>query len=178
MLNEWSEGKAQVFDELVPLVYEELRRQANSYLRRENPNHTLQATALIHETYLKLIDQREAHFNNRAHFFAIASNLMRRILVDHARAKQRNKRGGNAEELPLEDVENTTLKEPEINLIDLDEALNRLEKLDERQARIVELRYFSGLSVNDTAEVMKISRSTVNQDWAIAKAWLFRELSK
>ncbi|MBX7174260.1 MAG: sigma-70 family RNA polymerase sigma factor [Pyrinomonadaceae bacterium] len=177
LLNEWTNGKPEVLDDLMPLVYEELRRQANAYLRNENPNHTLQATALIHETYLKLINQREAHFNSRSHFFAIAANLMRRILVDHARAKHRDKRGGNAETLPLDEAINISQKEQNVDLVALDEALNRLEEMDERQARVVELRYFSGLSLEETAEVLKISRTTVAQDWALAKAWLYRELS-
>jgi RNA polymerase sigma factor (TIGR02999 family) len=160
----------------MPLVYEELHRQAVRYLRKENPNHTLQATALINETYLKLIDQRETHFNSRTHFFAIAAKMMRRILVDHARTKHRHKRGGNAEDLPLEEVLNVAQKEPNVDLVALDEALNRLEALDERQARIVELRFFSGLSLDESAEALNISRTTVAEDWALAKAWLYREL--
>lgn len=178
MLNEWSNGDPNVLDNLMPLIYDELRRQANSYLRHENPNHTLQATALIHETYLKLIDQREAHFNSRSHFFAIAANMMRRILVDHARTKHRDKRGGNAETLPLDEAINVAQKERGVDLVALDQALNRLEEMDERQARVVELRYFSGLSLEETAEALKISRTTVAQDWALAKAWLYRELSQ
>lgn len=178
MLNEWSNGDPNVLDNLMPLIYDELRRQANSYLRHENPNHTLQATALIHETYLRLIDQREAHFNSRSHFFAIAANMMRRILVDHARTKHRDKRGGNAETLPLDEAINVAQKESGVDLVALDQALNRLEEMDERQARVVELRYFSGLSLEETAEALKISRTTVAQDWALAKAWLYRELSQ
>jgi RNA polymerase sigma factor (TIGR02999 family) len=178
MLHEWSNGNQKALDDLMPLVYEELHRQAANYLRQENPNHTLQATALIHETYLKLIDQRQAHFNSRTHFFAIAANLMRRILVDHARGKHRDKRGGNAENLPLDEALNVAEKESNVDLIALDSALNRLEELDERQARIVELRFFSGLSLEETAEALKLSRTTVAQEWALAKAWLYRELTR
>ena len=177
ILQEWSDGKREALDELMPLVYEELRRQASNYLRRERPDHTLQTTALINEAYLKLVDQKNVKWQNRAHFFAIAAQAMRRILVDYARAKRREKRGGGAEKTSLEEV--TMIAAPEnksVDLIALDRALTRLAKLDEQKSRIVELRYFSGLSVGETAEVMNVSRNTVERHWTMAKAWLHREL--
>jgi RNA polymerase sigma factor (TIGR02999 family) len=178
ILREWSDGNRAALGELMPLVYEELHRQAARFLNRERHDHTLQATALIHETYLKLIDQREVNWQSRTHFFAIASNLMRRILVDYARAKKRDKRGGDALKLTLEKAELVASKERSIDLMALDEALNRLETIDRQQARIVELRYFGGLSLEETAEALKISRTTVATDWAMAKAWLHRELTR
>ena len=176
-LHEWSLGKENALDALMPIVYAELHRQAASYLRRERVGHTLQATALINEVYLKLIDQRELNWKNRAHFFGIAAQAMRRILVDHARARHRNKRGGNAENLPLEMAEFAVSEESTVDLIALDEALTRLAQLDERQSRIVELRFFSGLSVEETAEALGISKATVKNEWRTAKAWLFQELN-
>src|SRR5688572_28690342 len=146
-LHEWSLGKENALDTLMPIVHAELHRQATNYLRRERIGHTLQATALINEAYLKLIDQREVNWQNRAHFFGIAAQAMRRILVDHARSRHRNKRGGHAENLPLEAAEFATSEEGSVDLIALDEALNRLAHLDERQSKIVELRFFSGMSV-------------------------------
>ena len=178
ILREWSDGNRQALEELMPLVYEELHKQAARFLSRERRDHTLQATALIHETYLKLIDQRMVNWESRTHFFAIASNLMRRILVDYARTKKRDKRGGEAVKLTLGKAEQVAGKERSIDLMALDEALNRLEKIDEQQARIVELRYFGGLSLEETAEALKVSRTTVATDWAMAKAWLHRELTK
>jgi RNA polymerase sigma factor (TIGR02999 family) len=179
MLRDWSSGNREVLEDLMPLVYDELHRQAESFFRRERIDHTLQATALIHETYLKIIDQRNVNWESRTHFFAIASSLMRRILVDYARSKSREKRGGGRVKLTLDE---TALvvdgKEQNIDLIALDEALHRLEKFDEQQARIVELRYFSGLTLEETAEALKISRTTVATDWAMAKAWLHRELTR
>ena len=179
MLRDWSGGNREALESLLPLVYDELHRQAASFLRRERSDHTLQATALINETYLKLIDQRDVNWENRTHFFAIAASLMRRILVDHARSKNREKRGGDAIKLTLnEDVLNSKSEEKSIDLMALDEALTRLEKLDEQQAKIVELRYFSGLTLEETAEALRISRTTVATDWAMAKAWLRRELTR
>ena len=178
LLKEWSDGNQDVLDELLPLVYEELRRQASRYLRRERPDHTLQTTALIHEAYLKLIDQRNVAWQNRAHFFAIAAQAMRRILVDYARERKREKRGGAAENLPLDDALQISSKERSIDLAALDEALTRLAEYDERQARIVELRYFSGLSNDEAAEVLGVSNATVRRDWNFAKAWLKQELTK
>ncbi len=177
-LQEWSSGKENALDALMPIVYAELHRQAASFLRRERIGHTLQATALINEAYLKLIDQREVNWKNRAHFFGIAGQAMRRILVDHARSRHREKRGGDAEDLPLEAAEFATSKEGNVDLIALDEALTRLALLDERQSRIVELRFFSGMSVEETAEALSVSPATVKNEWRTAKAWLFQELNR
>lgn len=163
-------------DELMPLVYEELRRQAARYLRREKPGHTLQTTALIHEAYVRLVDQRNVRWQNRAQFFGMAAQMMRRILVDHARTKKRVKRGGSDIRISLADVD-MTVKGQEIDVVALDEALQRLAAIDEQQSRIVELRFFSGLSVEETAAVMGISKATIKRDWSMAKAWLHRELS-
>lgn len=178
ILRAWNAGQRDALDEIVPLVYQELRRQARRYLRRERGNHTLQTTALVNEAYLKLIDQREVHWQNRAHFFGIAANLMRRILVDYARAKHRRKRGGSAEELQLDEAILIKTDQRDLDLLALDEALNRLAEFDEQQARIVELRYFSGLSVEETAEVLAISTATVKRNWNMARAWLHRELTR
>ncbi len=178
MLREWSDGKQEVLDSLLPLVYDELHAQAARYLRRERRDHTLQTTALIHEAYLKLIDQREVNWQNRAHFFGIAAQAMRRILVDYAKARHREKRGGEGENLPLEEATLAVSGEKSVDLEALDEALTRLAELDKRQARIVELRYFSGLSIEETAEVLRISPATVKTDWKSAKAWLYQEITK
>ena len=177
-LHEWSSGKENALEVLMPVVYAELHRQAANYLRRERVGHTLQASALINEVYLKLIDQREVNWKNRAHFFGIAAQAMRRILVDHARSRHRDKRGGNAENLPLEAAEfATSPSAPSVDLIALDEALTRLARLDQRQSRIVELRFFSGMSVEETAEALAVSPATVKNEWRTAKAWLFQELN-
>jgi len=178
MLKEWSDGNQNIFDKLMPLVYEELRRQASRYLRKERSNHTLQTTALIHEAYLKLIDQKNVEWQNRAHFFAIAAQAMRRILVDYARERHRAKRGGAAENLSLEKAAFIVSKEKSLDLVALDEALTRLSKFDERQARIVELKFFSGLDIDETAEVLGVSNATVRRDWNMAKAWLHQEITK
>lgn len=179
LLQEWSEeNNREILDQLLPLVYEELRRQAARYLRKERLDHTLQTTALINEAYLKLIDQRKVSWQNRQHFFAIAAQAMRRILVDYARERHREKRGGAAENLPIEAAEFVAVSEKSVDLVALDEALNRLAKLDERQARVVELRYFSGLSIDETAEILNVSNVTVRRDWNLAKAWLHQQLSK
>jgi RNA polymerase sigma-70 factor (ECF subfamily) len=173
----WSNGDKDALDALMPVVYNELHRQASRYLRRERVGHTLQTTALIHEAYLRLIDQRSVHWQNRAHFYGIAAQLMRRILVDHARTKKRAKRGGSNVRVSLSDA---TLKSPGQNLdiVALDEALERLAAIDAQQSRIVELRFFSGLTVEETAEVLSISPATVKRDWSMAKAWLHREVSR
>ena len=177
-LQQWSSGKEDALEALMPVVYAELHRQAANNLRRERVGHTLQATALINEVYLKLIDQREVNWKNRAHFFGIAAQAMRRILVDHARSRHRDKRGGNAENLPLEAAEFATSPDgTSVDLIALDEALTRLGDLDERQSKIVELRFFSGMSVEETAEALGISPATVKNEWRTAKAWLFLELN-
>ncbi len=178
LLKQWSDGKREVLESLMPLVYEELRRQASRYLKKERSNHTLQTTALINEAYLKLIDQREVVWQNRAHFFAIAAQAMRRILVDYARQRQREKRGGKAENLPLELAISIVSQEKSVDLVALDDALTRLEKFDERQARVVELRYFSGLSLDETAEILGVSNVTVRREWNLAKAWLLQEITK
>jgi len=178
MLREWSGGKQEALDALLPLVYEELRRQASRYLRRERRDHTLQTTALIHETYLKLIDQREVNWQNRAHFFGIAAQAMRRILVDYARRRHREKRGGIGEDLPVEAAALAVSGERSIDLVALDEALTRLAQFDRRKAQIVELKFFSGLSIEETAEVLHISPATVKNDWRTAKAWLYQEITR
>lgn len=178
MLNEWSDGNREVLEDLLPLVYEELHRQAARFLSRERRDHTLQTTDLIHETYIKLIDQKKVNWESRTHFFAIVANLMRQILVDYARSKHRKKRGGAMQKFPLEETMLVVEKERSVNLMALDEALTRLEKIDEQQARVVELRYFSGLSLEEAAEALKVSRTTVANDWRMAKAWLHRELTK
>jgi RNA polymerase sigma factor (TIGR02999 family) len=178
MLKKWSEGNQEILDKLMPLVYEELRRQASRYLRRERANHTLQTTALIHEAYLKLIDQNQVEWQNRTHFFAIAAQAMRRILVDYARERNREKRGGAAENLPLEEAAFVVSGEKSVDLVALDEALTRLAEFDERQARVVELRYFSGLSIDETADILGVSNVTVRRDWNMAKAWLHQQITK
>jgi len=178
MLRQWSGGKTEVMDDLLPLIYEELRRRAAAYLRRERPNHTLQPTALVHEAYLRLIDQRQDNWASRDHFFAIAAQAMRRILVDHARGRHRQKRGGSNEDLPLEDALLAAADEASVDLIALDEAMKRLAKLDPKQERIVELRYFGGLSLDEAANALSISRATAARDWQVAKAWLHREMTR
>jgi RNA polymerase sigma factor (TIGR02999 family) len=172
----WGNGDKEALDQLLPLVYDELRRQAARYLRRERVGHTLQTTALIHEAYLRLVDQKNVHWQNRAHFFGIAAQLMRRILVDHARTKKRNKRGGSDIRVSLADAK-VTAKVQDLDVVALDEALDRLAEIDEQQSKIVELRFFSGLTVEETAEVLAISPATVKRDWSVAKAWLHREIS-
>jgi RNA polymerase sigma factor (TIGR02999 family) len=177
MLRAWGEGDRAVLDQMLPLVYDELHRQAQRYLRRERPNHTLQTTALINEAYLKLVDQRAVQWQNRAHFFGIAAQAMRRILVDYAKTKNREKRGGAAVDLPLEEAMLVAATGQSIDLLALDEALTRLALIDEQQARVVELKYFSGLSIEETAEALSISPATVKRDWQMAKAWLRHEMS-
>ena len=178
LLREWSDGDRAALEELLPLVYDELHRQAARYLRRERVGHTLQTTALIHEAYLRLIDQRDVHWQSRTHFFAIAAQMMRRVLIDYARAKHREKRGGDDVRLSLDAAHLVATDEDSVDLIALDQALNRLAEMDEQQARVVELRYFGGLSLEETAEVLHISRATTARDWEVAKAWLRRELTR
>ncbi len=168
-------GDAAAAAALTPLLYNELHRLAMHHMRNERLGHTLQATALVNEAYLKLIDNREANWQNRAHFLAIASQAMRRVLIDHARSKRRVKRGGLQQKVSLEDVV-IAAEEQSYDLVALDAALDRLAKVDARQSRIVELRFFGGLSVEQTAEVLAISPKTVKRDWAVARAWLHREL--
>lgn len=178
MLKAWSKGESTQPDEVFPLVYDELHRRAHSYLRRERLGHTLQTTALIHETYLKLREQHNFEWESRAHFFAICATLMRRILVDYAKTKHRAKRGGGAVHVPVEGFMLAASKTDGIDLLALDDALTRLAKLDPQQARIVELRFFSGFSIEDTAAVLGISPSSVKREWRAAKAWLRHELTK
>ena len=178
MLRAWSSGSGDDAERLFPLVYNELKKQAHSFLRRERQGHTLQTTALINETYIKLREQRNIQWESRAHFFAICATLMRRILVDYAKTRQRDKRGGGAVHLPLEDLVLAAERKDDIDMLALDDALNRLAAMDGQQARIVELRFFSGFSIEDTADVLEISPSSVKRDWRAAKAWLRHELGK
>jgi len=175
LLKEWSDGDERALDKLTPLVYEELRRRASRYLRRERRGHSLQTTALINEAFLRLIDAREVHWQDRAHFFAIAANLMRRVLVDHARRRDAEKRGGSALRLTLDEAL-AVAKETDVDLLAIDEALDRLAKIDPQQARVVELRFFSGLTVDETAAALGVSPKTVKRDWSVARAWLCREI--
>lgn len=175
LLIDWSNGDKAALDKLFPLVERELHRLAHSYMKRENPDHTLQTSALVNEAYLKLVDQRNTRWQNRAHFFGIAAQIMRRILLNYARDRNRMKRGGKAIQVSLSDVAVVSAEKSE-ELLALDEALQRLTAFDERKGKVVELRYFGGLSVEETAEVLKISPVTVMRDWNIAKAWLAREL--
>jgi RNA polymerase sigma factor (TIGR02999 family) len=170
------EGDKEALDRLLPLVYDELRQLAASYLRRERGNHTLQPTALVHEAYFRLVDQRDAAWQNRSHFFGVAAHLMRLILVDHARARSAEKRGGDAVRVPLDDLFRAA-KQNDTDVLALDEALSRLAALDAQQVRIVELRYFGGLNVEETAEALGISAATVKRDWSVARMWLRRELT-
>ncbi len=172
LLNAWSDGKQDALDELMPLVYQELRKLARSYLRAERPEHTLQPTALVNEAYLRLVDQKNVRWQNRQHFFGIAAQLMRRILVDHARRRQSEKRGGGEALIPFEEAKGVPLKAR--NLVALDDALKDFANIDPRSAKIVELRQFGGLSIDETAEILEISPATVKRDWTVAKAWLRR----
>jgi RNA polymerase sigma factor (TIGR02999 family) len=175
LLRAWTNGDAKALDQLVPLVYDELRRQASRYMVRENVGHTLQTTALVHEAYLRLADQRDVHWESRSQFFGIAAQLMRRVLVDHARTRDAAKRGGDAIRVTL-DGSLDSAGEPDADVIELDDALTRLAMFDARQAHVVELRYFAGLRIEEVAEVLGLSRATVDRDWAMARAWLRREL--
>jgi len=177
LLGDWANGNKEALDKLLPLVYDELRRLADRYLRRERPDHTLQPTALVHEAYLRLVDQTAVRWQNRAHFFGIAANLMRQILVNHALSHRAAKRGGEASKLPLEEASNLSL-ERDVDLVALDEALARLATFDSRQSRIVELRFFGGLTVEEAAEVLGISPATVKREWTTAKAWLHCEIGR
>ena len=169
-------GDQRALDRLLPLVYDELRRLASSHLRREGSNHTLQGTALVHEAYLRLIHQREAKWQNRAHFFAVASHLIRRILIDYARKTNAKKRGAGAANVSLEGAPEIGTSNSQVDLVLLNDCLERLEKIDPQQGRVVELRYFGGLSVEETAEVLNISTTSVKREWVMAKAWLARQL--
>jgi RNA polymerase sigma factor (TIGR02999 family) len=177
LLQQWSDGNRAALDSLTPVVYDELRRLAAIYLSRERSHHTLQATAVVHEAYMKLVDQHSVRWQNRAHFFGIAAQMIRRILVDHARGVRAAKRGGGAVALSLDEALGVGGKR-DLELEALDDALQALAAVDPQQARVVELRFFTGLSIEETAEVLGISESTVKRDWVSAKAWLFRELSR
>lgn len=177
LLLDWNNGQAEALERLMPLVYDELRHIAARYLRKERQDHTLQTTALVHEAYIRLIDQNQANWQNRAQFFGVAAQMMRRILVDHARGHQADKRGGGAAKLSLDEAIEIA-DQKEVDLIALDDALNQLAQLDEQQCRVVELRFFAGLTVEEVAEVMKLSPATIKREWSMAKAWLHRELSK
>ena len=176
LLTQWANGDEQALQDLTPIVYKELRLLAASYLRKERQGHTLQPTALVHEAYLKLVDQRNAKWQNRAQFFGISAQLMRRILVDHARQRQAAKRGGSEQQrLSITSAE-ALVKQPEMDLLALNEALDQLAKMDAQQSRIVELKFFGGLSIEETAEVLGIGHATVERDWKMARAWLRRQL--
>ena len=175
LLKAWGNGEPTALDQLLPLVYEELRRVARRALRSERGNHTLQATALVNEVYIKLVDQRQAHWNDRAHFFAVSAGLMRRILVDHARRSRAAKRGGGDARIAIDKIQ-VPSPEPAVDLLALDEALARLASFDARQEKVVALRFFGGLTIEEVGEVLKLSRATIKMEWSIAKAWLFREL--
>lgn len=175
LLSDLAKGDPEAASRLMPLVYEELRRIALRHMRRESTDHTLQATALVHEAYLKLVEQRSVEWQSRAHFFAVASQAMRRILIDHARGSMRDKRGGGQRAIPLDEAL-VFSPEQSADLLELDVALHRLADFDPRQARIVELRFFGGLSVEEAAAVLGVSPKTVKRDWSVAKAWLHGEL--
>jgi RNA polymerase sigma factor (TIGR02999 family) len=177
LLQQWTEGREDALDRLMPEIYAELRRLASSYLRRERRDHTLQPTALVHEAFLKLVDQRAVRWQNRAHFFGIAAQAMRRILVDHARAHAAAKRGAGERPVSIDDV-NVAGPMPDIDILALDQALTRLAEFDPQQSRVVELRYFGGLTLEETAEVMKISPATVGREWTLARTWLYAELRR
>lgn len=176
LLKDWSGGDQTALDKLMPLVYDELHWLAHQHIRREQPGHTLQTSALINEAYLRLVDQPKIRWENRAHFFGIAARLMRRILVDEARKRNAAKRGGGTIQISLTEGVNVA-QEQAANVVALDDALRTLESIDSRQSEIVELRFFGGLSIEETAEVLKVSPGTVMRDWTFARAWLRNEMS-
>ncbi len=176
LLDEWGKGNQAALDQLYPLVYDELRRMAHRYMSRERKGHTLQTTALIHEAYLRLVEQKHVHWANRAHFFGISAQIMRRILIDHARHYEYAKRGGRAQRISLDEAA-LVAKERGKELLALDDALNRLEEIDPRRSKVVELRFFGGLDNQEIARLLRISANTVTRDWNLARAWLYRELS-
>lgn len=175
LLHAWSEGDRKALEELTPIVYDELRRLARGYMKRERPGHSLQATALVNEAYLRLVDYKRMQWQNRAHFFAVSAQLIRRILVEHAR-RHNLKRGGHVKHVSLEEAA-VVGGAGSANLVALDEAMKRLAELDPRKEQVVEMRFFGGLSVEETAELLKVSAVTVMRDWSTAKAWLYRELA-
>lgn len=175
-LQEWSEGDESALGRLMPLVHDELHRLAHQYMRRENAGHVLQTSALINEAYLRLVDQPQIRWQDRAHFFGIAARLMRHILVDEARRRNAVKRGGSFIQVPLDEA-NSVVQEQAANVAALDDALQKLETIDERQGKIVELRFFGGLSIEETAQVLNVSPGTVMRDWTFARAWLRNEMT-
>ncbi|MDX6288735.1 MAG: hypothetical protein QOH42_534 [Blastocatellia bacterium] len=175
LLADWSNGNQTALDKLYPLVYDELHKMARRYMNRERPGHTLQTTALINEAYVRLVDQKHVHWQNRAHFFAISAQIMRRILIDHARREHYAKRGGGAQKISLDEVAMVAVERAS-SLLLLDEALSRLGEIDSRRSQVVELRYFGGLNNEEIAGVLKISENTVTRDWNMARAWLYQEL--
>jgi RNA polymerase sigma factor (TIGR02999 family) len=177
LLQQWSDGHEQAFEKLIPFIYPELHRVAMRYMGRERAEHTLQATALINEAFLRLVDSRDMQWQNRAHFFAVSAQMMRRILVDHARSRRELKHGGGLRPVCLDDVLVVGEEQSE-DLLALNEALERLAAIDSRKVKIVELRFFAGLTLEETAEVLKVSHMTVVRDWDFAKAWLLRQLSR
>jgi RNA polymerase sigma factor (TIGR02999 family) len=177
LLLAWNDGDQVARDELMSVVYQELRRLAHHYMRRESPGHTLQTSGLVNEAFLRLVDQRDVQWRNRAHFFGIAAQMMRRILVDYARSRRYAKRGGGVPHLSLDEALIVS-DERTAEVVALDETLQRLAEIDPRKSRIVELRFFGGLSIEETAEVLAVSPGTVMRDWTLAKAWLRREMSR
>jgi RNA polymerase sigma factor (TIGR02999 family) len=176
LLLAWNNGDQAALDNLMPIVYDELRRLAQHHMRFEAPEHTLQATVLVNEAYLRLVDQRRVNWQNRAHFFGAAASIFRRVLVDHARTRDRKKRGGKAVKVTLCD-ETVAARTVDLDIVALDDALQQLGKLDSQQVQIIEMRFFAGLSIEDTAEALDISPATVKRDWATARAWLYREMT-
>lgn len=177
LLVDYSNGKREALDVLTPMVYKELRNLAARYLRRERSDHTLQSTALVHEAYLRLIDQNQVQWQNRAHFFGVAAQMIRRILVDHARTRHAQKRGGNAQKLSLDEAIGLP-EQRDLDIIALDDALKQLAELDPQQSKVIELRFFGGLSIEETAEAIGISPATVKREWVTARAWLLRQLTR
>ncbi len=177
LLEKWSAGDRAALDQLMPLVYDELRRLAGNYLRRERPDHTLQPTALVNEAYMQMVDQTRARWQNRAQFIGVAAQLMRRILVDHARAHSADKRGGQYYTVSLSEADRFGGR-PDVELLAIHEALERLAEIDAQQARVVELKFFGGLTIGEATEVLGVSHTTVERDWKMARAWLRREMSK
>jgi RNA polymerase sigma factor (TIGR02999 family) len=177
LLQKWTSGDKSAIDQLTPLIYAELRKLAHRHLRSERGDHTLQSTALVHEAWLRLVDQKQAKWQDRAHFFAVSGQMMRRILVDHARAQHREKRGGGAPVLALDEGIDIP-RQRSLELIALDDALHDLARLDSRQSQVIELRFFAGLSIDETAEALGVSKATANRDWITGRAWLLRELDR
>jgi RNA polymerase sigma factor (TIGR02999 family) len=177
LLVAWSNGEQEALERLTPLVYNELHRLAHRYMERERPGHTLQSTALVHEAYQRLINLKDVSWQNRSHFFAVSAQLMRRILVDYARSRRYNKRGGGWRQVPLNEAV-AVFRDQRTDLVALDDALRTLAEIDPRKSRVVEMRFFGGLSIKETAEVLSVSPETVLRDWRLAKVWLLRQLSK